>query len=501
VADALEKRINDTFKAVGSDVKALQPPKGLVDLQDYPVILAHRGGAGLFPEQSAEGFAFHVQQGFAIEWDVAQLSDGTRILCHDETTGRSFIDIPDAGTGTLTPAQWRKAKTINPVMPSAQASRAPFLGEMLDLYGKKALIVFDTKDDYTLPTFMPNTIADIKARRLERDLYAQSFNYDVSKGYAAAGIAAAWCSTKDPRTDTTPRSFAQIRADGIEVLHMNMSNITASLVTAAHAAGLKMAAYTILTPAQQELMISYGVDIITSNDPLGTSRQAPTVRVQPSVAKGPWPGWRGTTQTGGTGSSATVSPLDVPAQPGRNGGVAFNEGDPTLMQRNVYCPWAGKISGPCRIDMDIEFAKESGTNSPEGTSMGFILAENKTDPDRDIQDGAVATQNGFVVILSRRVQSRTYEYVNGAASTLLGKFPTTDPSTYPMAALSFKANLSATFTSTTLQVTYNYVNASGVWVPGVASAYTFTKAPSNYSLLLRWSSTCGEIYNTTITNL
>ena len=52
----------------------------------HPLVFAHRGGGGLFPENTLEAFRYSVEMGVDfLELDVHSTSDGTLVVLHDAT--------------------------------------------------------------------------------------------------------------------------------------------------------------------------------------------------------------------------------------------------------------------------------------------------------------------------------------------------------------------------------------------------------------------------------
>ena len=73
-----------------------------------PVILAHRGGAVDYAENSPEAFAAMRDLGFRyIETDARATSDGVAVLCHDET-----LDRTTDSKGPISGRTWRELQQV-----------------------------------------------------------------------------------------------------------------------------------------------------------------------------------------------------------------------------------------------------------------------------------------------------------------------------------------------------------------------------------------------------
>lgn len=76
--------------------KSILPKEALLQ-KDYPVILAHRGGRGLWPENTLFAFQQAVALGVdALEFDIRCTRDGVLVVIHDDsvdrtTNGKGFV--------------------------------------------------------------------------------------------------------------------------------------------------------------------------------------------------------------------------------------------------------------------------------------------------------------------------------------------------------------------------------------------------------------------------
>lgn len=73
-----------------------------------PVILAHRAGAGTYPENSRAAFAAMAEAGFTyVETDVHACASGELVLMHDEDLSRTTN-----GSGPITAKTWDEVKRL-----------------------------------------------------------------------------------------------------------------------------------------------------------------------------------------------------------------------------------------------------------------------------------------------------------------------------------------------------------------------------------------------------
>lgn len=96
-------------------------------------IAAHRGGAGLWAENSMKAFrnAIRMQVEF-IEFDVHRTRDGVLVVHHDPVLGRTV-----EGKGAIWAMDWEQLKTVR--LKGAPDERIPLLEEVLDVFRNSAI--------------------------------------------------------------------------------------------------------------------------------------------------------------------------------------------------------------------------------------------------------------------------------------------------------------------------------------------------------------------------
>lgn len=109
-----------------------------------PMVSHHRGGpAPGFPENAIETMDNALKYGFGImEVDVAQLKDGTLILMHDDTIGRTTT-----GNGALKNLRWNDVEALNLVDEAGQKTefKIPLLRDVLSWVKGRAILTLDIK--------------------------------------------------------------------------------------------------------------------------------------------------------------------------------------------------------------------------------------------------------------------------------------------------------------------------------------------------------------------
>lgn len=377
----------------------------LVDSIVYPVCIAHRGSPRLYPEESIESMRESTKDGYPIEIDLQALSDGTLVACHDTTVDRTMDNIQPGAVSSKTPQEWRNA-TIRPAIRGGRQGTPMFFEEYLNEFGGRYLLLPELKQEES--SRAGEVIELIKQRNLERALIAQSFDYDVAKQFADAGIASMFLFN-----NTTTRTPASIYADGIEFVGGNKS-MTNQTISSMKSAGLKVFVYTCNTQAEYNTAISRGVDGVFSDDPAYVSDNIKTVSSLDLSSGYGWAGMRARHTSGSNNSS--IDPVLV------GGSLAYSQTSAGIAYYRV--PVVGKLRPPCRISMDFELGGNSTTDS---NSVGILLINNTVDNEIDFLDQAVAGQEGFTVILRRTGQMQLYRYTEGGPPMAILAIPPEQP--------------------------------------------------------------------------
>lgn len=221
-----------------------------------PLVIAHRGAAAEAPENTIEAFDLSVALGAdALELDVQQAADGTLVVIHDDTVGRTTeAEGPVAGFS------------------GAELERlgVPALGEVLERYAALEITV-----DVKAPSASTEVVTLIE--RLERTprtiLYVEEgTELDAFATYggrrATSSRQAAWLAA---RLAGGAGAGAELPEGFPEVVHAPLEGpdgpiVTAGLVAAAHRAGRTVQAWTIDDPQRMRQLCEWGVDGIITND-------------------------------------------------------------------------------------------------------------------------------------------------------------------------------------------------------------------------------------------
>lgn len=246
------------------------------------LVHGHRGARTVRPENTLAAFEYAIQAGADyIELDVSVTRDDIVIVHHDLTLNRSICQGPEGETAIrkLTLAQirqWDCGTLKNKDFPRQQpvpGARVPTLDEVLALARKsKILFNIELKMDAKRPELTPErsvfarmVVDIIKKRKLENRVLLQSFDLplmaELKKIVPSWNLAALWGSL--------PRDYAEISAEagGMNMVNPHYMLVNKDHVAKAHAAGLKVAAWTANSPDIWDKLIEAGVDGIITDDP------------------------------------------------------------------------------------------------------------------------------------------------------------------------------------------------------------------------------------------
>jgi glycerophosphoryl diester phosphodiesterase len=233
-------------------------PSGYLD-HPRPLALAHRGGAGHFPENSWRAFEHAVSLGYAyLETDVHATADGTVIAFHDRTLDR--VTDMSGRIAELTAAQVAGARIggTDPIPLLADLIMAwpvirfnidikdvPAIGPLIDV-----LEATDAWDRVCLTSFSGRRLAATR-RRLPRP---------VCSATTPAGIAAI-------RAGLPVRTLAaRFQARTVQCAQIPFSMATSRFLARAHAAGLQVHAWTVNDPETMIRLLDLGVDGIMTDE-------------------------------------------------------------------------------------------------------------------------------------------------------------------------------------------------------------------------------------------
>lgn len=239
-----------------------------------PLLAAHRGGAGLWPEASLGAFKNAIALGVdLLEFDLHLTADGQVVVIHDPTLDRTTT--ARGAVRDLTLAELGSARIRAPDG-SVTDERVPTLAQVLALAAPAAVAIlpeikaglerrpYEGIEDKvlallrsrgmlpraTVQSFDPATIARVRALEPAVRTMLLVGRGRVEQARAQPGDAVGWA-----------------RESGATDLGMDHRLIDAGVVRAAREAGIRLSAWTVNEDADLRRMLELGVDVVMTDYP------------------------------------------------------------------------------------------------------------------------------------------------------------------------------------------------------------------------------------------
>ena len=227
-----------------------------LDWKDHAQIIAHRGGAGVAPENTMAAFKRGIADGADwLELDVQENADGVVVIEHD----RDFMRVGGVNLEVwkATGAELADLDVGSFFDPAFSDQRVPTLREVLELAKGRAGVFIELKY-YGHDRSLEAKVVDlVESTKTVSDIVIMSLDY--------GGVR----KTADLRPTWTYGLLNAVAIGDLTHLDVNFLALTAKAcsygtIRRAHKHGMKVYAWTIDDPVQMSVMMSRGVDgIIT----------------------------------------------------------------------------------------------------------------------------------------------------------------------------------------------------------------------------------------------
>jgi len=206
-----------------------------------PVIIGHRGAAGLQPENTLPGFAAAVECGVsAVELDV-HLCEGELVVIHDETLERTTSGTGKVGSTALTALR---------ALDAGNGAQIPTLGEVFDGLPDTIGINIELKGAGTAPA-----VAAWLPPPGCREVLISSFDHDALRDFRAlrddypvAPLFSRWRQETIATALTFEGGF----------INLSRKAASAARIQQITAAGLKTLVYTVNDPEEARVLVRDG---------------------------------------------------------------------------------------------------------------------------------------------------------------------------------------------------------------------------------------------------
>ena len=224
-------------------------------------LVAHRGGALVYPESSAEAFEAVGRTAFPIETDLRQLRDGTLVPLHDDAAERTMSGV-SGRPADITVEQWAAARIRHPL---GGAEGTPTTWEaMLDLYGGRNILVPELKDPAIDPAAFAETIL---TRGIQDKVVVQTFSLPAAQALARSGLQVLYLLRDGEEPDP-----ASISSSGMGHVGPHQS-ISSGYLGALLDSGLTVWPYTVNDEATAARLRAEGADGVFTDTPWELAKQ------------------------------------------------------------------------------------------------------------------------------------------------------------------------------------------------------------------------------------
>ena len=256
--------------------RSRSPRPGHAFFAGAPLLIAHRGGAALAPENTMAAFrhAVHEWDADILEMDVRLTADRRVVVIHDET-----VDRTTDGTGAIRDMTWARARELDAGFHFRDASgkrpfrgrgvRLPLFQEVLETFPEGRIVVEPKAAEAAAPLIRAIQAGDAE----ERVLVGAEFE---ATRVGAQGYAGPWGAS---RRQVIPfwilqhfglagRWYAPA-ADGFQLPEWSgrLHVVTPRLLRAARTANMPVYVWTVNDPAEMRRLLDWGVDGIMTDRP------------------------------------------------------------------------------------------------------------------------------------------------------------------------------------------------------------------------------------------
>ena len=234
-----------------------------------PIVVAHRGGAGECPENTAEAFLTMVERGFRyLETDARATLDGVAVLSHDATLDRAV-----GVGGKVRGYTWRELARVRGREGRPAAMR---VDEAFEKYPDAVFNIDAKSDDVAAPLARAireagaqsrvcvASFSERRLRRLRGELPGTASSLGIG---AIARIVAASRARKGAARRRLFKGLPEAQVAQVPLSFRGVPVLTERFVASAHEAGIAVHAWTIDDVDVAARLLDMGVDGIITDVP------------------------------------------------------------------------------------------------------------------------------------------------------------------------------------------------------------------------------------------
>ena len=248
---------------------------------DRPLVIAHRGGADLFPENTLAAFKGAVELGVdALELDIHRTADGVPVVIHDETVDRTTDGSGRVDSFTL--AELRRLDAGYRFHPPGSPDEFPYRGrgvavptlrEVFAALPGEHLIVEVKEDDPAAADLVVALIREFERTGLT---LAASFHHEVLLRFRQVGPEIATHASRREVIRFLPAAWLGLEglsSPGFEAFLVPPRSgplpvATRRFIRAAGNRNIFTAAWTVNDPAEMERLLDRGIGGLITDRPV-----------------------------------------------------------------------------------------------------------------------------------------------------------------------------------------------------------------------------------------
>lgn len=226
---------------------------------------AHRGAAGLAPENTLAAFRMALELGAdGTEMDLQLTRDGVVVVIHDDTVDRTTDGR--GRIGDLTLAEVKRLDAGGKFGPTFRGERIPTLRELIDLVKASGKDRFRLNLEIKFAEGREGQPADLEekvlavlaeTKFLDRVITQSFYHPSAAKMKRLAPGISAGLLVGQRRQPADP--VAAVRDHGVDYYAPHHSLVTADLLRALHQAGIPVVTWTVNDPADMRRLIDMGL--------------------------------------------------------------------------------------------------------------------------------------------------------------------------------------------------------------------------------------------------
>lgn len=243
------------------------------------LVFAHRGGGGLYPENTLGAFEYSAKMGAdVLELDVHSTADGTLVVMHDGT-----VDRTTDGKGVISAMTLAEVKKLDAGYPFTSDGGAtfPFRGKGVqvptldEIFAALPEMTFNIEPKQAEPSITKPLCEMIRARKMTDRVIVGSFRQLAIDEFRQFCPEVATSATPSEVTDFLARSktgISESYAPPFQALQVpqslgRLSVVDQSFIENAHRKNLKVHVWTINEKPDMQRLIDLGVDGIMTDYP------------------------------------------------------------------------------------------------------------------------------------------------------------------------------------------------------------------------------------------